>query len=193
MDQDHVYKPSGGTGVQLEITPENAGWTYLSFATVVLGAGEQHSAHLADQETAIVPLEGAGTIHAGVRPTRSRTSSPRCPGSLRPARHRHRGHDRRLVRVRHRQREAEACFRNGCSRLRIRRMRGGERRIARSAMLAPPIPAERLIPASLRTAWNLVGLGALPWLRGSPYLGDLLLPSRPGQERLRLAPQLAHR
>ena len=65
MDQDHVYRPSGGTGVQLEINPDNAGWTYLSFSIVVLGAGEQHTAHLADQETAIVPLEGAGTIHAG--------------------------------------------------------------------------------------------------------------------------------
>jgi len=64
MEQEHVYSPTGEPGVQLAVTPENAGWTYLSFATVILGPGEQHRSHLGDQETAIVPLEGSGTVRA---------------------------------------------------------------------------------------------------------------------------------
>ena len=65
MQQEHVYSPAGGTGVQFDINPANAGWKYLSFSIVKLGPGESHQSLLVDQETAIVPLSGAGTISAG--------------------------------------------------------------------------------------------------------------------------------
>lgn len=65
MEHEHIYKPTGGTGPQLSVTPDSAGWTFLSFSTVKLAAGETHGSELADQETAIVPLSGAGTVRAG--------------------------------------------------------------------------------------------------------------------------------
>lgn len=65
MEQEHVYTPAGGTGVQFDINPSNAGWKYLSFAIVKLGPGESHQSLLDDQETAIVPLSGKGTVKAG--------------------------------------------------------------------------------------------------------------------------------
>ena len=65
MEQEHVYTPAGGTGVQFDINPGNAGWKYLSFSIVKLGPGESHESLLDDQETAIVPLSGKGTIKAG--------------------------------------------------------------------------------------------------------------------------------
>jgi 5-deoxy-glucuronate isomerase len=40
-------------------------WTYLSFAVVGLDDGERHTAMLADQETAVVPLRGRATVRVG--------------------------------------------------------------------------------------------------------------------------------
>ncbi len=64
--QEHVYSPAGGTGVQFDINPAHAGWQYLSFSIVKLSPGESHTSLLDDQESAIVPLSGTGTIGAGL-------------------------------------------------------------------------------------------------------------------------------
>ena len=59
----------------MEITPESAGWTYLSFAIVGLKPGERHDHLLTDQETAVVPISGSATVKVGdIETTLSRTS-----------------------------------------------------------------------------------------------------------------------
>lgn len=60
-----LVRNAGGNGVRIDVTPESAGWRFLSFSVVNLPAGEQHSDVRADQETAIVPLSGSGTVTAG--------------------------------------------------------------------------------------------------------------------------------
>lgn len=50
---------------RIEVTPPDAGWDFLSFSVVELEPGTTHTSHLADQETAIVPLEGRGRVTAG--------------------------------------------------------------------------------------------------------------------------------
>ncbi len=49
-------------GERVKITPDAVGWRYLSFSVFELAAGESHGQRLDDQETAIVPLQGSGTI-----------------------------------------------------------------------------------------------------------------------------------
>ncbi|MGI9645515.1 MAG: 5-deoxy-glucuronate isomerase [Ilumatobacteraceae bacterium] len=61
----HLRTRSDDGTVRLSVTPDDAGWDYLSFAVVELGAGDEHHELLDDQETAIVPLSGAGTVRAG--------------------------------------------------------------------------------------------------------------------------------
>jgi 5-deoxy-glucuronate isomerase len=59
----------------MEITPESAGWSYLSFAIVGLKPGERHDHLLTDQETAVVPISGSATVKVGdIETTLSRTS-----------------------------------------------------------------------------------------------------------------------
>ena len=62
---DHVVRhvrPGPGPGTLLEITPPSVGWRYLSFRVIRLGPGETIDADTADQEAAIVPLEGSGSF-----------------------------------------------------------------------------------------------------------------------------------
>ena len=47
------------------VTPASAGWKYLSFDLIELQAGQTHEHMLADQETAVTPLSGAGTLTLG--------------------------------------------------------------------------------------------------------------------------------
>ncbi len=61
----HLIKPDSSSTVRMQVTPESAGWTYLSFAIISLEAGETHTALLADAETAVVPLEGSGSVRVG--------------------------------------------------------------------------------------------------------------------------------
>ena len=65
MTGNHLLSPNPEGTVRLNVTPESAGWQYLSFAVVELVDGQTHTAMLADQETAIVPLEGSGTVKLG--------------------------------------------------------------------------------------------------------------------------------
>ena len=60
----HRSRNPEGT-VRIDITPENAGWDFLSFQVIELDAGEQHASTRPGAETAIVPLRGSGTVRAG--------------------------------------------------------------------------------------------------------------------------------
>jgi 5-deoxy-glucuronate isomerase len=51
-----------GPGTILEITPENAGWRYLSFQVLALAPGETVEGDTGETEVAIVPLEGLGAF-----------------------------------------------------------------------------------------------------------------------------------
>jgi 5-deoxy-glucuronate isomerase len=57
----HQLSPRHGDGVVLDVTPATAGWDYLSFRVVRLGPDAPHHDQRDDQETAIVPLRGAVT------------------------------------------------------------------------------------------------------------------------------------
>ena len=64
-ESNSLVRNSGQPGVKIDVTPESAGWRFLSFSVIELVAGESHSDVRADQETAIVPLSGRGTVTAG--------------------------------------------------------------------------------------------------------------------------------
>ena len=73
MGHHRARNPEGT--VRIDVTPENAGWDFLSFSIVELDAGDTHESIRAGQETAIVPIRGAGTVRAGDQTfTISRTS-----------------------------------------------------------------------------------------------------------------------
>jgi 5-deoxy-glucuronate isomerase len=61
----HLLHPNPDSPVRLKVTPQTAGWDHLSFELVDLGPGARHSAHLPDQEAAVVPLRGRATIRIG--------------------------------------------------------------------------------------------------------------------------------
>ncbi len=65
IDAAHHRRRSHSGTVRISVTPDDAGWEFLSFAVVELGRGERHSSLLTGQETAIVPLAGGGTVRAG--------------------------------------------------------------------------------------------------------------------------------
>lgn len=65
MSNPHLVKPDPSSTVRMTVTPESAGWQYLSFAVVDLASGERHEHLLADQETAVVPLRGSATVRVG--------------------------------------------------------------------------------------------------------------------------------
>ena len=64
-DLAHHRAPNPDGSVRIDITPDNAGWDFLSFAVVELEAGDTHESTRPDEETAIVPISGAGTVTAG--------------------------------------------------------------------------------------------------------------------------------
>ncbi len=52
-------------GVAIDITPENAGWTYVGFRVVQLAAGKTYAAAEAGREACIVILSGTVDVTAG--------------------------------------------------------------------------------------------------------------------------------
>lgn len=58
-------RPAPGPGTLLEISPESAGWQYLSFRVVALAPGETLEGDTAGTEIAIVPLSGSGWFEFG--------------------------------------------------------------------------------------------------------------------------------
>ena len=59
---NHLIHPTQAHGETLVVTPQSAGWHYLSFRVIVLAAGEQYTVHSGDEEVALVPLQGAGAL-----------------------------------------------------------------------------------------------------------------------------------
>ncbi len=64
MNKPLVLTPSGGVGKQMDLTPAQAGWKYLSFSVITLKGGK-HEHILYDEETAVVPLSGSATMTLG--------------------------------------------------------------------------------------------------------------------------------
>jgi len=62
---DHLLRPDPDSAVKLRVTPDTAGWQYLSFDVVELAGGASHASTLPDRETAVVPLRGRGTVRLG--------------------------------------------------------------------------------------------------------------------------------
>ncbi|MDH3293224.1 MAG: 5-deoxy-glucuronate isomerase [Acidimicrobiia bacterium] len=60
-----TIKAKPGPGTVLQVTPESAGWSSLSFAVVELVAGQSHRHLVPDQETAVVPLSGTASLELG--------------------------------------------------------------------------------------------------------------------------------
>lgn len=56
---------TGGEGERISVTPESAGWRFLSFSVVSLAAGESHVDVRVGEETAVVPLSGSANVVAG--------------------------------------------------------------------------------------------------------------------------------
>lgn len=62
---EHLIRSDFSRQIQLDITPESAGWDYLSFRVVSLKAGESYSQATGGDEIALVPLSGSATLTAG--------------------------------------------------------------------------------------------------------------------------------
>jgi 5-deoxy-glucuronate isomerase len=60
------FKPVRGR-TPVSVTPESAGWTYLSFAVQRLEVGESFTAETGGLEVAIVPILGTGTVTVGTQ------------------------------------------------------------------------------------------------------------------------------
>jgi len=61
---NHHLKSNYDEMIVLDVSPESAGWEYLSFRVVKI-RGEQVYLHSTDDtELALVPLEGSGTVHS---------------------------------------------------------------------------------------------------------------------------------
>jgi 5-deoxy-glucuronate isomerase len=60
---EHLIRPAGTTGETIVVTPQSAGWQYLSFRVIVLAAGETYTIATGAEEVAVVPLQGDATVH----------------------------------------------------------------------------------------------------------------------------------
>ena len=58
----HHLKSSADGMIALDVTPQSAGWQYLSYRVVNLAAGQVYLHQTADTELALVPLTGAGIV-----------------------------------------------------------------------------------------------------------------------------------
>src|SRR5215210_4454271 len=54
--------PQQNDRFRIDVTPESAGWTYISFKVVALGNGEVLEANTGQEELAFVPLSGTATV-----------------------------------------------------------------------------------------------------------------------------------
>lgn len=59
---EHLIRPAGAAGETIVVTPQSAGWQYLSFRVIALAAGETYTVVTGGEEVAIVPLQGAGVL-----------------------------------------------------------------------------------------------------------------------------------
>lgn len=61
---EHLIQPNREQTIVMDITPESAGWDYLSFRVVSLQAGETYEHDTDSTEIALVPLRGTATVTA---------------------------------------------------------------------------------------------------------------------------------
>ncbi len=61
---EHLIKPKRDANILIEVTPQSAGWRYLSFKVISLKAGQGYSEPTGGNEVALVPLTGGGIFNA---------------------------------------------------------------------------------------------------------------------------------
>ncbi|MFQ5398529.1 MAG: 5-deoxy-glucuronate isomerase [Anaerolineae bacterium] len=59
---EHLIKPDHTSNVVMNVTPESAGWQYLSFKVASLKAGETYRQETGGNEVALVPLSGTADL-----------------------------------------------------------------------------------------------------------------------------------
>ena len=59
---DHLIRPNKDSVSSIHVSPQSAGWKYLSFSALSLGTNERYHEDTTGVEVAIVPLQGAGVI-----------------------------------------------------------------------------------------------------------------------------------
>ena len=62
MSYPHLIKPDYSKTSVINITPESAGWEYLSFQVIQLKEGEVYEIHTESLEIALVPLQGSAQL-----------------------------------------------------------------------------------------------------------------------------------
>ena len=65
-----IHVPAGSTGhgpLTVDISADDAGWTYCGLRVAVLGAGESLTLSTGDYELLVLPLAGAATVETGGR------------------------------------------------------------------------------------------------------------------------------
>lgn len=61
---NHI-KPKRGSRIVHQVTPQSAGWRYLDFAVISLGAGDTYSTETAANEVGLIPLRGKAQARVG--------------------------------------------------------------------------------------------------------------------------------
>lgn len=59
---EHLVRPNYASNIVIEVTPESAGWDYLSFKVIALKAGQSYTEQTGHTEVALVPLAGKGVF-----------------------------------------------------------------------------------------------------------------------------------
>ncbi|WP_237155494.1 5-deoxy-glucuronate isomerase [Oryzibacter oryziterrae] len=57
-----LVKPAGNRGKVVSVTPQSAGWTYVGFDLIKLGAGESHAAATGTREVCLVLISGKAKV-----------------------------------------------------------------------------------------------------------------------------------
>ena len=60
---EHLLHTDHTSRVQFNVTPQRAGWRFLSFGVIELNAGETYTLDSGDDEVAVVPLQGSAVAH----------------------------------------------------------------------------------------------------------------------------------
>ena len=61
----HLIHPDPTHIETIAVTPQSAGWQYLSFRVVALAANESYKFETGHEEVALVPLQGSGAVRIG--------------------------------------------------------------------------------------------------------------------------------
>ena len=61
----HLIKPNHSSNTLIDVTPESAGWEYLSSKVISLKTGQSYRKNTGGNEVALVPLTGQGIVNTG--------------------------------------------------------------------------------------------------------------------------------